>query len=193
MKSRLHFQPGKMLLSLHPLFALTGVADVITGPLLPSLARSFALSDSQSGLLLSSVFAGTAIGALLCRGNYARVLTFALIVLTCSCAYVALIARPLLYPWAFLFGCAVGAAMTAISLFAGRNYPAHRAATLTGLNFTWSVGALVAPLLASRLLAVSSWRAVYLALAAPSAVSSDCSELHSSRHRRGPTRDYRPA
>jgi fucose permease len=168
MKLRLHSRPGKMLLVLHPVFALTGAVDVITGPLLPSLARTFHLSDGQSGVLFFRVFAGTAVGALLCRGNYTRVLTLGLMALACSCAYVALIARPLLYPWAFCFGCAVGAAMTAISLFAGRNYPAQRAATLTKLNFTWSVGALVAPLLASRLLAVSSWRAAYLALAGAS-------------------------
>lgn len=165
---RFRLQPGRpgALLALHPIFALTGVADVITGPLLPSLARTFALTDSQSGVLFSAVFAGTAVGALLCRGNYARVLTLALLAMACGAAGFAFVARPLLYPCAFFFGVGTGTAMTAISLFTGRNYPERRAATLTLLNFTWSLGAMMAPLLAARLLAVASWRSAYLLLAA---------------------------
>ncbi|MGB8030087.1 MAG: MFS transporter [Terracidiphilus sp.] len=171
---RFHLDPGRgvTLLALHPVFALTGAADAITGPLLPSLAHSFALTDSQSGVLLSAVFAGTAVGALLCRGNYARVLTLGLLGLACSCTCFVWMTRPLLYPCAFFFGVGTGAAMTAVSLFTGRNYPERRAATLTLLNFTWSLGAMLAPLLAARLMAYASWRAVYAALAVAAALAA---------------------
>ncbi len=161
-----------MLFVLHPVFALTGVADAISGPMLPMLARVFHLSDSQSGMLLFSVFAGMSTGALMCRGNYARILTLGLIAMALGCAVFPWIPPPLLYAFAFFFGVGVGTSMTAISLFAGRNYPERRASTLTMLNFTWSLGALVAPLLAARLLAVSSWRAVYLMLAGAAALSA---------------------
>ncbi|MGP8225587.1 MAG: MFS transporter, partial [Terracidiphilus sp.] len=157
---------------LHPVFALTGVADAISGPILPSLARAFHLSDSESGVLLFSLFAGMAVGALLCRGNYARILTRGLFALTISCAVFPWVPRPILYPFGFFLGASIGAPMTAISLFIGRNYPARRASTLTMLNFSWSVGAVLAPLLAARILAISSWSTVYLVLAAASALAA---------------------
>ncbi len=161
-----------MLFVLHPVFALTGVADAISGPILPSLARAFHLSDSESGVLLFSLFAGMAVGALLCRGNYARILTRGLFALTISCAVFPWVPRPILYPFGFFLGASIGAPMTAISLFIGRNYPARRASTLTMLNFSWSVGAVLAPLLAARILAISSWSTVYLVLAAASALAA---------------------
>lgn len=159
-----------MLWVLHPAMALTGVGDAITGPMLPALARTFHLADSQSGILLFCFFAGAASGALLCRGNYARALTSGLFAMTVSSAFFPWITRPMLYPSAFVLGICVGVPMTAVSLFAGRNYAEHRAATLTMLNFSWSVGALLAPLLAGRLLAIANWRSVYVVLAIAAAV-----------------------
>lgn len=164
--------PRTMLFVLHPIFALTGVADAITGPMLPSLARSFRLTDSQSGVLLFCTFAGMATGALLCRGNYARVLTVGLCAMTLAFLGFCWVPRTVLYPVAFFLGASIGAPMTAVSLFAGRNYPTRRAATLTMLNFTWSAGAMLAPLLAARVLAVSSWHAVYLLLAGTAGVAA---------------------
>jgi fucose permease len=163
-----------MLLVLHPVFALTGVADAIAGPMLPSLARVFHLSDSESGVLLFCLFAGMAVGALLCRGNYARILVRGLFALAITCAAFPWVPRPLLYPFGFFLGVSIGAPMTATSLFVGHNYPARRASTLTMLNFTWSVGAMLAPLFAARILAVSSWSAVYLVLAGVSALAAIC-------------------
>lgn len=159
-----------MLWVLHPAMALTGVADAITGPLLPALARTFHLSDSQSGILVFCAFAGMASGAFLCRGNYARSLSRGLLSMTVATALFPLVVRPVLYPCAFILGVSVGFPMTAVSLFAGRNYTEHRAATLTALNFSWSLGALLAPLLAARLLAVATWRTAYLVLAAAAAL-----------------------
>jgi MFS transporter, FHS family, glucose/mannose:H+ symporter len=154
-----------MLLVLHPAFALTGVGCAITGALLPSLAQTFALTDSQSGLLVFAVYAGMATGALLCRGNYARIIAFGLAAVAATSIGMAFAERPLLFPIAFLYGASVSAPMTATSLFAGRNYPARRAATLTALNFAWSVGAMAGPLFAARVLAPLGWRAVYEFLA----------------------------
>lgn len=154
-----------MLPVLHPVFALTGVGCAITGALLPSLARAFHLSDSQSGLVVFAVYAGMATGALLCRGNYARIIAFGLAAMAATSLGIASTTRPLLFPLAFLYGASVSVPMTAINLFAGRNYPARRAATLTALNFTWSAGAMAGPLFAARVLALFGWRAVYELLA----------------------------
>jgi fucose permease len=165
MMIRFSISRRSMLLILHPVFALTAVADAITGPMLPSLARSFHLSDSESGLLFFYIFSGMAIGALLCRGNYARVLMSGLFALTVACFCFPWISRPVLHPFAFFFGASVGAPMTAVSLFAGRNYPIRRASVLTVLNFSWSAGAMLAPLMVARLIAVSSWRTAFIVLA----------------------------
>jgi len=73
------------LLVLYPVFALSGVADVITGPMLPSLARTFNLSDSRSDNLLFLIFADMATGALLCRGFYLQILKFGPLALALEC------------------------------------------------------------------------------------------------------------
>lgn len=159
-----------MLWVLHPAIALTGVAESIIGPLLPALARTFHLSDTHSGFLVFCAFAGMASGALLCRGDYARLLTRGFLAMMLTSALFPWISRSILFPYAFLFGVSVGVPMSAVSLFAGRNYKEHRAATLTVLNFSWSLGALLAPLLAGRLLAVATWQAVFLVLAGAAAI-----------------------
>lgn len=161
-----------MLVVLHPVFALTGIADAIIGPLLPSLARAAHLSDDQSGFLFFWIFTGMATGALLCRGNYARMMAGGLFALSVSCFCFPWISRTALFPFGFFFGITVGTPMTAISLFAGRNYPERRASVLTMLNFAWSAGAMLAPLIAARLLAVSSWRAVFHVLAGAAALAA---------------------
>ena len=151
---------------LHAVFALTGVTHAMIGPLLPSLTRTFHLADKDSGLLLLAYFAGSSLGALVCRGNYVRVMAAGFAGMTLFSTAISVASRPLLLPLYLLLGVCVGAAMSSVSLFAGRNFPATSASLLTLLNFTWSAGALSAPLLASQLLRYSSYRAAYAGLAA---------------------------
>ncbi|MFP5250347.1 MAG: MFS transporter, partial [Acidobacteriota bacterium] len=155
-----------MLVLLHPAMALTGVGCSITGPLLPALARSFHLNDSQSGLLVFWIYAGMTTGALLCRGNYARMIAAGFAAFAAAALGLGFAPGLLLMPLGFIYGAAISLPMTSINLFVGRNFPARRAATLTALNFSWSLGATVGPLLAARLLDLFSWRSVYEAVAA---------------------------
>jgi fucose permease len=154
-----------MLVVLHPVFALTGVLHSIGGPLLPSLAATFYLTDSQSGFLLLAYYAGTSLGALLCGRNLARSITMGFLGLTCVCTLIAGAHRAFLYPLFLLLGISVGLPMTAISMLAGRMFGARSAAPLAFLNFSWSAGALLAPLLAARLLIGHTYRAAYVILA----------------------------
>jgi fucose permease len=55
--------------------------------------------------------------------------------------------------------------MSAVSMFAGRKFGEQSAAPLTFLNFSWSIGALVAPLLAAQILLAHTYRAAYQGLA----------------------------
>jgi FHS family glucose/mannose:H+ symporter-like MFS transporter len=156
---------AKTIAVLHPVFALTGVLHVVGGALLPSLSARFNLSDSDSGLLFLLYFAGTSVGALLCRGNYARAMTLGFFGMTFACAGVAVSPRALLFPVFFLLGISVGVPMSAVTLFTGRTFPERCAPLLTFLNFTWSVGALAAPLIAARILVHHDYRAAYFAFA----------------------------
>jgi FHS family glucose/mannose:H+ symporter-like MFS transporter len=147
---------------LHPVFALTGVLHVVGGALLPSLSARFHLSDSNSGLLFLLYFAGTSVGALLCRRNFARTMTIGFLGMAAACVAVAVSPRALLEPIFFLLGISVGVPMSAVTLFTGRTFPERCAPLLTLLNFTWSIGALAAPLIAARILLQHDYRTAYI-------------------------------
>jgi len=164
--------PVRTLAVLHPAFALTGICHSIGGPLLPSLAPAFHLNDSQAGFLLFAYFGGTSLGALLCGRRHARTLTLGFLALTLAALAVAATNRMFLYPVFLLFGMGVGVPMTAVSMHAGRTFGARSAAPLTFLNFSWSAGALFAPLLAARLLANHTFRAAYVILACASSLAA---------------------
>ena len=138
-----------MMAVLHPVFALTGVLHAVGGPLLPSLSSGFHLSDTQSGSLLMFYFAGTSLGALLCTRHYARLMTFGFLGVTAACLGVAATNHALLQPLFLLLGICVGVPMSAVSMLVGRQFAEKSAAPLTFLNFSWSAGALAAPLLAA--------------------------------------------
>jgi fucose permease len=157
---------------LHPVFALTGVLHVVGGAILPSLARRFELSDAAAGSLFLAYFAGTSVGALLCRGRYARLITIGFAGMVCTCLAVAWSPPQLLVPVFFFLGVSVGIPMSAVTLFTGRTFPERCAAQLTFLNFSWSIGALAAPLIAARVLMFHSYRAAYIVFAAASTVSA---------------------
>ncbi len=157
--------PARTLAVLHPAFALTGICHSIGGPLLPSLEPAFHLNDNQAGFLLFSYFAGTSLGALLCGRRHARTITLGFAVLVGACFAVTVTSRAWLYPTFLLLGVCVGVPMTAVSMYAGATFGARSAAPLTFLNFSWSAGALAAPLLAARLLTTHTFRAAYVILA----------------------------
>lgn len=158
---------------LHLGFALTGVIHAIGGPLLPSLVATFHLNDSQSGLLFFLYFSGSSLGALFCRGNYARAIAmgFAAIVF-CGLFLATAGSLPSLLAAFLLLGISVGVPMSAVSLYVGRAFPDRCAPMLTFLNFTWSLGALAAPLLAARVLVQHSYRSAYMLLALASAIAA---------------------
>jgi len=164
--------PQQALFVLHPAFALTGILQAIHGALLPSLASAFQFSGSQSGLLLTLYFSGTALGALLCRPNYGRSLAAGFTALTIICPCIALATPFLLFPLFLLMGAAVGVSCSSVTLYVGRNFTERTASMLTLLNFSWSAGALAAPLLAAPLLVYFTFRAGYVALAIVSGMAS---------------------
>ncbi len=163
-RERLH-SPVRTLAVLHLVFALTGILHVVGGALLPSLAMRFHLSDIDAGFLFLLYYAGTSIGALLCRWNYARTITLGFVGIVGCCLAVVAVPRPFLPSAFLLLGISVGVPMSAVSLYVGRAFPDRCASILTLLNFSWSIGALAAPLIAAQILVHHTYRAAYLLFA----------------------------
>jgi len=162
----------RTLVVLYAAFALTGVLHSIGGPLMPSIAACLHLSDSRSGLLFGLYFGGTAIGAILCRWNYARSMAIGFLATAFCCLGISAASSTLLPGLFLMLGVSVGVPMSAISLYVGRAFPERCAALLTFLNFVWSAGALTAPLLAAKVLQHHNYRTAYALLAVPSVVAA---------------------
>jgi FHS family glucose/mannose:H+ symporter-like MFS transporter len=90
-----------------------------------------------------------------------------------ACAAIAWNSGAGVHALFLLLGVGVGVPMSAVSMYAGRKFGERSAAPLTFLNFSWSIGALVAPLLAAQILLAHTYRAAYLALA----VAAGCAAL----------------
>ena len=157
---------------LHPAFALTGVMHAIGGALLPSVSSTFQLTDAQSGSLFSWYFFGTSLGALFCVRRYVRLITAGFLVAGLACAGVAWLGSSMLAPLFLSLGVGVGIPMTAVSMYVGRRFADRSAAPLTLLNFSWSIGAFLAPLFAARILLHHNYRAAYVTLALAAIVAA---------------------
>ena len=160
------------LVVLHAAFGLTGVLHAIGGALLPAIAASFGLSDSRSGTLFLCYYIGTPLGALVCVGRLVRMLTAGFLLTAAVCWGIAAGSPGVLPVLFFAMGVGVGIPMTAVSMYAGRAFAGATAAPLTLLNFTWSAGALAAPLLAARVLTGHGWRTAYGLLTVAAAVAA---------------------
>jgi fucose permease len=168
---------GMALPVLHGAFALTGLFQAIGGALLPSLAPTFHMNDAQNGLLYLLYFIGTAVGALLCVGRYAQLMATGFALAALSCAGIAIAQQVWLMPLFFALGVGVGVPMSAVSIFAGRKFGERSAAPLTFLNFSWSAGALLAPLLAAQVLRVHTYREAYAGLCVAAAIAAAACRL----------------
>lgn len=157
---------------LHPAFALTGVLHAIIGALLPSLSAAFSLTDAQSGSLALCYFLGTSLGALICVGQFVRMMAAGFVLVALSCFGIVVAGGALLRPLFFALGIGVGIPMTAVSMYAGRRFAERSAAPLTLLNFSWSLGAFLSPLFAARVLLTRSYCTAYEILGTFAAIAA---------------------
>ena len=125
---------------------------MLLGPILPLLARGWRLNDSQAGLLILAQFCGAFLGGISTSARLRRDLAVGLWAAALGLAAFAF-APGLVVGCAGLFvgGFGVGRAITANNIIAGRRFTVNRGAELTRLNFSWSFGALLSPLLAAWL------------------------------------------
>lgn len=128
-------------------FALTGAGTIMLGVLLPVISQKWGLRDDQSGLLLFVQFLGTSLGAILSGKNRVRSMAVGYGLLVASACALAFADRHSLFASFFVFGLGLGMAMTSTNLLISDRSGEDRAAKLERLNFQWSFGAMVAPLL----------------------------------------------
>lgn len=142
---------------LHGSMLLSGFGTVFLGPVLPALAANAHVSDSGSGLFFTAQFVGAFFGGVttssrlwfsLLRGSGMAALGFLLLAL-CTGRHA-----PLLWPVVALLplGFGVGQMLTSVNLLASRRFVAQRGAALSLVNFSWSLGAFLAPFALGSLL-----------------------------------------
>ena len=142
---------------LHGGMLLSGFGTVFLGPALPALAGSAHASDSASGLFFTAQFIGAFFGGVtttrrlwrsLIRGSAAATLGFLLLGLCVRRQAPAMWDAAALLPLGF----GVGQMLTSLNLLASRRFAAHRGAALSLVNFSWSLGAVLAPFVLGTLL-----------------------------------------
>lgn len=124
---------------------------VLLGTVLPRIAAEFHLTDSQSGLLLMAMFASSSTGALFVRRRFRLTLGVGYLMIPAAGIMLALAPRQLGLAAIAVFGLGLGMAMTSTSMLVGRMYPGRRGAALSFLNFCWSIGSTLCPLLIAKL------------------------------------------
>ena len=137
---------------MHFAFVLTGLGTAMLGPLLPLLTRQWHLLDEQSGLLLLAQFCGSFLGGATMGWRLRRGLLLGVAAATVGLAVFALApGLSVACPALLLAGFGLGHSITAVNILAGRRFTERRASALALLNFFWSFGAMLAPLMAGWL------------------------------------------
>ena len=162
---RERFAPSGPLM--HFGFVLAGLGTALLGPILPVLAHAWQLEDQQSGLLLMAQMAGSFLGGLTTSGDLRRGLLAGMAAAAVGWSAFALApGLPLACAALVLAGFGVGRVIACVNITAGRRYTQKRAAALAFLNFSWSFGAMLAPLGAAWLLPRFHLRAVLFVFSA---------------------------
>lgn len=154
-------------LLLHLCVLLTGLATALLGPILPLLSQHWHLQDQQSGTLLLAQFCGAFTGGLTVSKRLRRSLTFGLAVGAVGFAGFAIASGlPVACVSLYAAGWGCGQVITAANIVAGRRYGSRRGSALALLNFSFSFGAMLAPLIAAWLTPHVALRALLLSFAA---------------------------
>ena len=138
----------RLKLILHGLFLLSGTATVLIGPLLPILARHYALNDLQVSFYFPSQFAGSLAGTFF-TSRFARknqFLAAAMIGAFLMAAGVLLMnidSFPVSLAAFLINGLGIGLTLPAINMTVLELSPTNTASALTILNFCWGVGAIL--------------------------------------------------
>jgi fucose permease len=145
------FAPSFTLLAC-ALFVVLGVVTTLLGPTLPLLAVRWSISTAQAGSLFSWQFVASTIGTLLSGAVFAK-RSFRLAVLLGMALCLVGVAALVRADWTLgryavaCYGFGLGVSLPAINLAVAEANPAHRAGSVSLLNFAWGVGAICGPVM----------------------------------------------
>jgi FHS family glucose/mannose:H+ symporter-like MFS transporter len=136
----------------HAAFVPTGIVTVLLGPVLPSLSARWSLNDAQAGELFTAQFLASMLGVALSgmlvpRFGYRVVIVLGLLFMVVGVAGLPLGSRFVGMAAVAGYGVGLGLTIPACNLLVAEVNPANRAAAVSLLNFSWSVGAVACPFL----------------------------------------------
>lgn len=143
-----HLHPA--ILTVYLGFLFTGAMTVLLGVMLPRIAALHHLKDSQAGALLMTQFAASACGALLVRRHFRNTLIRGYALMSAGAFALMLVPAALAVAAIAIFALGLGMAMTSTSMLMGRVFANSRGAVLAFLNFCWSIGATLCPVILAR-------------------------------------------
>lgn len=138
-------------------FPISGAVTTLLGPLLPSLALRWSLSDAQAGQLFLAQFLGSTLGAigagpLGARVGPARLVALAYLAMGMAVAALGVTPFPGGLACVAVYGYALGTSIPTVNLLAAAGSPGGEVGRLNLLNLAWCTGALAAPPLVAILL-----------------------------------------
>lgn len=136
----------------HAAFIPTGIVTILLGPVLPALAARWALSDAQSGEFFTAQFLASILGvalsgALVPKVGYKLAMVSGLLFMAVGVGFLASGSRLVGIAAVACYGVGLGLIIPTCNLLVAEVNPATRPASLSLLNFSWSVGAMACPFL----------------------------------------------
>jgi len=133
-------------------FVPIGVANVLLGPLLPTLSARWSLNYAHAGALFTAQYIASTIavalsGVVVSWRGYRFAMKSGILLMSAGLAVLLLGGKWLGVLSIAVYGGGLGIAVPAANLMVAELNPARRAATLNWLNFYWSAGAVSCPFL----------------------------------------------
>jgi fucose permease len=133
-------------------FLPIGIANVLLGPLLPTLSARWSLNYAQAGALfpaqyLAATCAVALSGILVAKWGFRFAMKTGLSLMALGLALLLMGPKLLGIFCLIMFGAGIGIAVPAANLLVAEVNPEHRSASLNSLNFCWSMGAVACPFL----------------------------------------------
>jgi len=138
-------------------FALTGIVTTLLGPILPLLAAQWHLNDAQAGRLFLVQFIASPTGALIASKVLSRwgatwTVPIGMFLIAGGVSTVGLGTLPFALIGIALYGLGLGFALPSTNLLVVEMVTEGQAAALNILNFSWTLGAVLAPVAISAML-----------------------------------------
>jgi fucose permease len=147
----------RLTVLLHGGFVLTGIVNTMLGPLLPLLSERWALSDARAGYLFTAQFCGSMLGVmgsslLMARRAHRAAVLLGLVLMALGSVTLLSLTWQLGIFATFTFGTGLGLIIPPTNLLISELNPQKRAAALSLVNFSWTLGAAACPFFVAVLL-----------------------------------------